>query len=77
MFKQTTLKKFVLPILLILATQSNALPSQADQDDFSRFILNISLKQTYSEAQSMKKRSKSADWFSATRCYLIEYRIIK
>ena len=63
MFKQTTLKKFVLPILLILATQSNALPSQADQDDFSRFILNISLKQTYSEAQSMKKRNKSADWF--------------
>ncbi|KKL59978.1 hypothetical protein LCGC14_2209930 [marine sediment metagenome] len=63
MFKQTTLKKFVLPILLILTTQSNVLSSQADQDDFSRFILKISLKRTYPEAQSMKKGSKSADRF--------------
>ncbi|OLS23279.1 MAG: hypothetical protein HeimC3_26200 [Candidatus Heimdallarchaeota archaeon LC_3] len=39
MFKQTTLKKFVLPILLILTVQSNVLPSQADQEDFSRFMM--------------------------------------
>ncbi|OLS26248.1 MAG: hypothetical protein HeimC3_10270 [Candidatus Heimdallarchaeota archaeon LC_3] len=63
MFKQTTLKKFVLPILLILTVQSNVLPSQADQEDFSRFILRISLKQTFPEAQSMKQGGKSADWF--------------
>ncbi|OLS25156.1 MAG: hypothetical protein HeimC3_12950 [Candidatus Heimdallarchaeota archaeon LC_3] len=63
MFKQTTLKKFVIPILLILTVQSNVLPSQADQEDFSRFILRISLKQTFPEAQSMKKGNKSADWF--------------
>ena len=63
MFRQTTLKKFVLPILLVLTVQSNVLPSPADQEDFSRFILKVSLKQTFPEAQSMKQGSKSADWF--------------
>ena len=47
MYKQTTLKKYVIPILLILTTQSAIVPSQADKEDFSRFILKISLKHTY------------------------------
>lgn len=63
MFNQTTLKKFVLPILLVLVSQSAVLPSQADQEDFSRFILKISLKKTFPEAISMKGDHKSADWF--------------
>jgi hypothetical protein len=63
MYKQTTLKKFVIPVLLILVTQSSFFPSSSDKDDFSRFILKISLKRTYPEAQSMKHGSKSADWF--------------
>ena len=61
--KQTTLKKFVLPILLILVTSSAILPTNTDKYDFSRFILRISLTKTYPEAISMKKGNKSADWF--------------
>lgn len=61
--KQTTLKKFVLPILLILVTSNAVLPSNNDKEDFSRFIMRISLTKTYPEAISMKKGSKSADWF--------------
>ena len=61
--KQTTLKKFVLPILLILVMQSAVLPSESDKNDFSKFILRISLTKTYPEAISMKKGNKSADWF--------------
>lgn len=63
MYQQTTLKKFLIPILLILSSQSNVLPSQADQNDFSLFILRVSLKKTYPEAQSMKNSGRSADWF--------------
>lgn len=63
MHKQTTLKKFVLPLLLILVSQSLILPSQNDKEDFSRFILQISLTQTFPERISMKKGHKSADWF--------------
>ena len=61
--KQTTLKKFVLPILLILVTSSSVLPTNSDKEDFSRYIMRISLTKTYSEAVSMKNGGKSADWF--------------
>ena len=61
--KQTTLKKFVLPILLILVTSSAVLPSNSDKENFSRYIMRISLTKTYPKAISMKKGSKSADWF--------------
>ena len=61
--KQTTLKKFVLPILLILVTSSAVLPTNSDREDFSRYIMRISLTKTYPEAISMKKGNKSADWF--------------
>lgn len=63
MYKQTTLKKFVLPILLILVSQSAILPTESNREDFSRFILHISLTKTYPEALSTKKGNKSADWF--------------
>ena len=63
MSKQTTFKKFVLPVLFILVSQSSILPSQADQEDFSRFLLKVSLKKTYTEAISMNSGYKSADWF--------------
>ena len=61
--KQTTLKKFVLPILLILVTSSAVLPTNSDKEDFSRYIMRISLTKTYPEAISMKKGNRSADWF--------------
>ena len=63
MYKQTTLKKFVLPLLLILVSQSAILPTESNREDFSRFILHISLTKTYPEALSTKKGNKSADWF--------------
>jgi hypothetical protein len=63
MFQQTTLKKFVLPVLVVLIVQTAILPVQSDQNDFSRFILKISMKQTFAENLSMKNRHKSADWF--------------
>ena len=53
--KQTTLKKFVLPILLILVTSSAVLPTNSDKEDFSRYVMRISLTKTYPEAISMKK----------------------
>ena len=61
--KQTTLKKFVLPILLILVTSSAVLPTNSDKEDFSRYVMRISLTKTYPEAISMKNGNKSADWF--------------
>ena len=63
MYKQTTLKKFVLPLLLILVSQSTILPTESNKEDFSRFILQISMTQTFPERISMKKGQKSADWF--------------
>ena len=61
--KQTTLKKFVLPILLILVTSSAVLPTNSDKEDFSKYIMRISLTKAYPETISMKKGKKSADWF--------------
>ena len=63
MYKQTTLKKFVIPILSNLTSKSGFLTCKADQEDFSRFLLKISLKKTFTENQSMKQNCKSADWF--------------
>ena len=63
MFKHTTLKKFVLPLLLAFLLQSTIMLSPADQADFSRYILRLSLNRTYPEALSMKQGLRSADWF--------------
>ena len=63
MYKQTTLKKFVLPLMYKLVSQSSIFPNQSDKEDFSRFLLQLSLNKTFSERISMKKGNKSADWF--------------
>lgn len=62
-FKQTTLKKFVIPLLISIIVQNGFITTTNDQDAFSQFILQISLKQDYPESLSMKRGHKSADWF--------------
>ena len=46
-----------------LVSQSSIFPTQNDKEDFSRFLLQLSLNKTFSERISMKKGNKSADWF--------------
>ena len=62
-FKQSTLKKFVIPVIMVLIIQTSPTLSINNQSDFSNFILAVNLKCTYPEAVAKKKKLKSADWF--------------
>ena len=62
-FKQSSLKRFVYPFLLIILAQSSVVVAQSDRPAFCDFLLVVNLKNTYPEAVAKKKKRKSADWF--------------
>ena len=62
-FRQSSLKKFVLPFLTILLLSGASGVNPADTNDFKVFMLTMNLQHEYPEHIASKKNRKSADWF--------------